>query len=249
MSQEPAPRARGGRPRARSLAILAGVAVLVAIVVAVVVPLVSSDDDSEQESARNTSVTEGLLTEDPEGSSSAGDEPGADEPGADEPGAESPEDDSRDEPASSPSAEPTALAPTPGTRVETVRAELDEEVRLDTSVDVRISKVEAVDGKARGVGEVDGPALRFTVELENGSSSAVSSELGLITVEYGPDKEPAGTLSGPGARMFPAEIAPGDSGTGVFVFNVPPSRRNQLQVTFTYAADAPRVVFSGSAAG
>ena len=86
---------------------------------------------------------------------------------------------------------------------------------------MRVSKIEAVDGEAQGPGEVAGPALRVSIEVQNTSGKDVAMDLALTNLYYGKDKTPASALSGPGVRPLPGTIASGDRASGQFVFGVP----------------------------
>ncbi len=154
-----------------------------------------------------------------------------------------------------PSASPTTLdtripSPAPVVRnpPKPVRATFGTAPRLRTGVSVDVVGIEPVRGVARGVGEVAGPALRFTVRVRNTGSAPVDLDLAVVTAYSGPRDAPATQLSGPGARPFPAALAPDGSATGSFVFAVPPAARDRLRLDFTYDAAAPRVVFTGAAA-
>lgn len=146
-------------------------------------------------------------------------------------------------------APPTATGtPTvvPTRKPSSVETGLDDDVETAPGVTASVEQIEAVTGEARGPGEIAGPALRVTINLKNGSDEAIRTELGLINVYYGKDRTPAGTLSGPGATPFPAEIPAGGSGSGTSVFNVPTGQRDQIEVEFSYSTDAPVVIFSGA---
>ena len=157
-------------------------------------------------------------------------------------------------PTATPVPEPSVPSPTatgsptvvPTQKPTSVKTGLDGKVETTPGVTASVKSVEAVQGEARGPGEIAGPALRITVNIKNGSDKSIRTELGLINVYYGKDRRPAGTLSGPGVAPFPAEIAAGGSGTGTAVFTVPKSSRSLIEVEFSYSTDAPVVIFSGS---
>lgn len=132
------------------------------------------------------------------------------------------------------------------TRVTTsTRAPLREKADVDDGVVVRVSRIESVDGEAQGPGEVAGPALRVSVEVENSSGEDVAMDLALTNLYYGRDRTPASTLSGPGARPLPGRLASGKKASGRYVFGVPAKGRNPLVVEFSLQADRPTILFEG----
>jgi hypothetical protein len=159
--------------------------------------------------------------------------------------------------ASTPGAEPSsgpAGTPSPGSLDEVPVEEATTEPAIPltatadfgTGMKLRIVKMESVAGKARGTGEIAGPALRLTLRMSNGSDSAVSLESAIVDATTGKDKTPAPTLSGPGAKPFEGEVAAGEAMTAVYVFGVPEDARDRLQVAVSYVADAPVVAFAGA---
>lgn len=125
------------------------------------------------------------------------------------------------------------------------RAPLRQKADLDQGVVVRVSKIETVAGKAQGPGEVAGPALRVSIEVENTSGEDVAMDLALTNLYYGVDRTPASALSGPGVSPLPGSVASGDRASGQFVFGVPAKGRNPLVVEFSLRADAPTILFEG----
>lgn len=164
-------------------------------------------------------------------------------------------------PSGEPSSTPTSEVPTPSlppatttgapsvvpTRSTTsTRAPLREKADVDDGVAVRVSRIETVDGEAQGPGEVAGPALRVSIEVENTSGENVAMDLALANLYYGKDRTPASILSGPGARPLPGTLDTGDQASGRFVFGVPARGRNPLVVEFSLRADRPTVLFEGN---
>lgn len=157
-------------------------------------------------------------------------------------------------PASEPSSGPTEVPP-PGS-LETVDVRevsvappvaLDERGDFGTGVTVRISAIEAVDGVARGPGEVAGPALRLTMVATNDSGDPVSFEGMVVALTYGAEETPAMLLSEPGTNPFEGELSPRDRATAVYVFAVPEQSRDRVAVSTSYTGSAPTVLFEGDA--
>jgi cytoskeletal protein RodZ len=138
---------------------------------------------------------------------------------------------------------PPSVVPTRSTT--STRAPLREKADLDDGVAVRVSRIEPVEGEAQGPGEVAGPALRVSIEVQNTSGEDVAMDLALANLYYGEDKTPASVLSGPGASPLPGTLAAGDRASGRYVFGVPDRGRNPLVVEFSLRADTPTILFEG----
>lgn len=157
-------------------------------------------------------------------------------------------------PGSEPSSGPTET-PSPGSLdvvpMEEVTPEpaipLTATADFGTGLTLEIVRIESVKGVAKGVGEVAGPALRLTLRMANASDTPVSLEGAVVEVASGADRAPASTLSGPGVRPFGGEVPAHGSVTAAYVFGVPEEARDRLQVTVSYTAAAPVVVFAGAA--
>ena len=121
------------------------------------------------------------------------------------------------------------------------------EADVATGVKTKVKALKSVQGEARGVGEVGGPAVQFTLEVTNTTAAPISLAEAVVNVERGADRIPAEELSGPGAVPFPAEVAPGQKVSGVFVFQVPPEERKTVRVLFHYQAVLPVAAFEGAA--
>jgi hypothetical protein len=116
-----------------------------------------------------------------------------------------------------------------------------------TGVSATITEIEAVEGEAKGIGEVAGPALRFKVTVINDSAAEISLDTAVITVSYGEDNSPASGLSGPNIEPFPATAAAGTSASGIFVFGVPKEARNVVKIYLNLDAGTPIAAFEGQA--
>ncbi|SDR75739.1 hypothetical protein SAMN04488543_0351 [Friedmanniella luteola] len=159
-------------------------------------------------------------------------------------------------PASSAATTPVP-APTPGSAGSTVAGQPVRQrkaVRLDApgqaadDVAVRLTSVRAITARASGPGEVAGPALAVTVQIENGTSQAV--ELGSTVVNL-TDSEgaPGSVMSAEPASPLPAAVAAGAQVAGVYVFTVPEGRRDPVTVEVGVTPSDPLVVFRGRPTG
>ncbi|HEY1118852.1 MAG TPA: hypothetical protein VGE43_14160 [Acidimicrobiales bacterium] len=123
---------------------------------------------------------------------------------------------------------------------------LDRVAHFGTGLDLQVTGVEPVHGVARGPGEIAGPAVRLTVRLTNRGRREISLESVVLAVSYGRDRTPAMSLSGPGGRPFAGALAPGHSQCGRYVFALPLSARDHVQVVASYTGSVPGVALTGS---
>lgn len=112
-------------------------------------------------------------------------------------------------------------------------------------VEVKIVEIEAVQGEARGIGEVAGPAVRFKVVITNRTDKSISTDQALVNVNAGPEKAPASPLSGPGATTLPPKIDPGTTASAVFVYQIADEQRQSVQILFNFRVDVPIASFEG----
>ena len=110
-----------------------------------------------------------------------------------------------------------------------------------------ISELEAVEGVARGPGEIAGPSLRFAVSVRNDTTATVSLTSTVVNFFFGAAQSPATELAAPGGVPFPDEVAVGATAQGVFVFTVPADERDAVQIAVDYSAGVPIVLFEGVA--
>jgi hypothetical protein len=114
-------------------------------------------------------------------------------------------------------------------------------------VSATITEMTAVQGVAAGIGEVAGPAIRFKVTVFNDTAEALPLDRAVVDISYGNDEQPATPLSGPDPTAFPASVAPGESGLGVFIFAVPLDARDKVRIHFNLEAETPIATFAGTA--
>lgn len=137
-----------------------------------------------------------------------------------------------------------ALADTPQSVAPAV--EIGVASKPQSGVTATVSNIEAVDGKAQGPGEISGPAVRFTVTLNNAGTTAVDGNAVIVNVDSGKDHVPALVLSGPGAVNFPATVGPGEKASGTYVFLVPNDQRDDVRIFFNYKVSSPIAAFEGA---
>ncbi len=123
---------------------------------------------------------------------------------------------------------------------------IDTPAEVVTGLTASISGNEAVDGVAKGPGEVSGPSIRSTVTIANATGAPVDLTGTVVTVDYGADRTPAGQLYEPGAVPLATSVAAGGTASGVFVFAIPPESRGLVHITVDYAVDVAPLVFAGA---
>lgn len=124
---------------------------------------------------------------------------------------------------------------------------IDEPAEVFDGVSAAVSSLEAVDGEARGPGDVAGPSVRVTVAVTNDTATSIDLSTAVVNVTYGDDDSPASSLPGPGVEAFPGSVAAGATAVATLVFSVPIDQRAGITVTFDYSVDVPIVAFTGPA--
>jgi hypothetical protein len=142
---------------------------------------------------------------------------------------------------------PPGEAPPPSTVQQPVNPPIDLKATATVvqGVQARITDIEAVQGEARGIGEVAGPAVRFRVVVENSTGAAISTEQVVVNVSAGAEDTPALPLSGPGVEGFPPAIEPGTTASATYVYLIPNEQRNVVRIFFNFRIDVPVASFEG----
>lgn len=109
-----------------------------------------------------------------------------------------------------------------------------------------LPKIEAIQGTGVGPGNVSGPAVRVTVQIQNGTGAPVALGGVGVNLYYGADNTPAPPLDDPSSRPFDGMVAPGKSATGVYVFSLSEDQRARVTVEVGYQAGAPLLLFTGA---
>ncbi|MBH0052873.1 MULTISPECIES: hypothetical protein [unclassified Salinibacterium] len=150
----------------------------------------------------------------------------------------------------SPAATATATAaPVDGPAVPDVTpVPIEEPADVTAGLVAKVTKVEEVDGTARGPGEVAGPSLRVTVTMTNSTASVVSLRTTVISCYFGADRTPAPELREPGGAPLPASLAANSAIDGVYIFTVPADQRGNVTLLVDYSVDVQPVVFQGDIA-
>lgn len=124
---------------------------------------------------------------------------------------------------------------------------LDEQAEFTTGVIAVLDAVERIQTEAQVPGEISGPGLAFTVRITNETSEAVP--LSGVTVNLlDAEGAPGLPMSGPPARAFQGELAPGDSVRATYVFATAEGWSAPVRLEVSYSTDASVVVFEGDPA-
>jgi hypothetical protein len=152
-------------------------------------------------------------------------------------------------PSATSTTSPTPTEPLDGNELPPSQAAvaLDAVATADSGVSASLAALEAIQGTGAGPGSINGPALRVTVRITNGTSDALDLDQVQVTMSHGDDETPASPLNDPSVAPFTGTLAAGASAEGRYVFSVPEGRRDMITVTVGYLAGAPFLVFTGSA--
>ena len=163
-----------------------------------------------------------------------------------------------------PSADPTTTAPAVSTSgpvptsgdinqsVPEVQLTTNAPVPLDGTADfggsvtAKLTEVNAIDATARVPGELSGPALAVTVEIENSSADPIGLDNVTVNLDTA-GGTPASPVTSDPAAPLSGTLMPGETRTGVYVFTVPTGSRADVGITVLYSTGAPIVLFSGDA--
>lgn len=113
-------------------------------------------------------------------------------------------------------------------------------------VSASIVKTAAITGVADRPGEIAGPAVAVTVQIINQSTEAIGLN-NVIVNFYDSAGAPATRLSSAPSSPLSGALTAGTKQTGVYAFNVAKDHRAQVRITVSYAANAPIVLFTGTA--
>lgn len=131
-------------------------------------------------------------------------------------------------------------SPTP----EAIKTDLTAPAKPADGITVQITKVEAIDAKAQGPGEVSGPAVAVTITLDNGGSQAFDTSLMSVNLEDSKGLPGEGMIGSP-ANWIKGSVPQGGNASGVYVFSVPKKSRDPIKVMVSVNPGVPTVVFSG----
>lgn len=124
---------------------------------------------------------------------------------------------------------------------------LTKPVDVDSRVRLSLTRIRPVQVTAVGPGEIAGPALAVTVHVDNRSSRPIDLEYAAVNVIGSDGQVGNESPESPAAAPFPARVAPGAAADGTYVFQMPTSVRNPINVYVSYTAGGPTAHFHGNA--
>jgi len=147
-------------------------------------------------------------------------------------------------PVAAPSSGTIDQTVTPSAAPEAIKTDLAAPATPVTDVTVRISKVEAIEAKGQGPGEVSGPAVAVTVTIENAGTQPFDTSA--LSVNLTDSKDlPGNGMTGSPAAWITKPVPAGGKLSGVYVFSVPKDNRNPITVSVSVNPGVPTVLFSG----
>jgi hypothetical protein len=124
---------------------------------------------------------------------------------------------------------------------------IDEPADFGDGVTARLTEVEDTEVEAFVPGEVGGPGVSVTIEISNGSSTAIS--LDNVTVDLTDASGASATMvTTHEDRKLSGDLPPGETRAGTYVFTIAVDDRSDVALRVTYAAPKPTVVFEGDLA-
>lgn len=122
--------------------------------------------------------------------------------------------------------------------------DLDQASDAGDDVRVEITHIDRLTAQAKGPGEVSGPALALTVRVENRSDAPL--DLGNVVVTLtGADAAPGETISTEPADPLRAQLPPGRTASGVYVFTIGTDNRDPITVAVTLVGGGTVLLYTG----
>lgn len=252
---DPAPRADSRRRRA----VLAGAGAAAAVAAVALGLALGGDPEPGAEPAPTPSASPERSAGTP-ASGATGPGPDAVEPGAGEPGAgeapppEQPQPepgtpDGEVDPQPAPPPDGAAGLPPLGTTPPEV-VTLDAPAPVAGSAQARVLSVEGITAEASGIGEIGGPAMLVTLEVDNPGAAPVALGSFSVSAYLGDAAVPASPVSSD-ERHAPltGELAPGATARGAYVFSLRGDPGGVVSVSVLSGTDGPQVVFQGPRPG
>jgi hypothetical protein len=125
---------------------------------------------------------------------------------------------------------------------------IEESANFGNRVSARVVASKPVEIDAEGPGEVSGPGILINLKITNNSGKRINLDNVTMTLGYGSEKTPANPAYFQAAKPIDGKLADGESTTGTYVFRIPTSQRDNVEIWLDYSASEPIVVFIGSVA-
>lgn len=161
---------------------------------------------------------------------------------------------SRTSPSPRPVPDKTVQPPVPGNIEHTVAAvplatlapvALAATARYGTGVTGKIVKIVPVNAEGDGPGEISGPAVAVTVEIDNGSAKPLPLT-DVVANLYGAKGSPGVPVGVATYRPLSGTVRPGGHAVGTYAFTISTADRDPITVSISYSPTAPVALFVGA---
>ena len=121
---------------------------------------------------------------------------------------------------------------------------LEEKATAGDRASVRLLEIRQIQAKARLPGEVSGPGLAITVEVDNKSADTLNLGSAVVTVKDSTGG-PGAVMTGPPAKPLRGSLEEGEKATGVYVFAVPEANRDPVTMFVSVGPGTQVLSFKG----
>lgn len=111
-------------------------------------------------------------------------------------------------------------------------------------VTAKITKISPVQATASLPGDIEGPAIAITIEIDNASPAPIGLT-GVAVSLTDSAGNPATSSRGNSAEPLAGMLVESGKATGTYVFAVAPDARNPVTFTIGYSPGSPTLVFAG----
>lgn len=127
----------------------------------------------------------------------------------------------------------------------TKKVKIEDKAEVVSEISAKIVGVKAINVVPNGPGEVGGPGVAVTVQVDNKTKQ--DFDLELVSVNLTDSKGlPGSGMTGSPASWLEGTLKAGSKKSGVYVFTVPSTNRKPVKVELSLRPDLPMVLFSGN---
>lgn len=123
---------------------------------------------------------------------------------------------------------------------------IDQPAVLPSKVTISVVSATSQTVTAATPGEIAGPAIVVKVRIVNGTAASIDLGSTVVTLLDAAGNPGQSTTASP-ANPFTGTAAPGKSLGATYVFGVPATGTNPVQISVSYAGGAPVALFTGNA--
>lgn len=118
--------------------------------------------------------------------------------------------------------------------------DLQEEVAAGPKAEMSITRVEATEAEAKGIGEIAGPATMVKIQLANNGDGELDLNFAQLRLFYGDEREPAALLTDSRSAALPPVLGAGKSTSATFIFSA--SNTSSTDVTLEFETGATKEI-------